>query len=125
MAELSADDRAHELLRCYVDGSPEALQLALRIEEKELRGSPDVMWRFFLLAIRADLTKSQLAMISAGPFEEFLAAYGDDYFDQLSETARREQGMRMLLALVWRGGVGPALWDRITALRAALDILPE
>jgi len=86
---------------------------------------PETTWRLVKIACDAALPDDRAAFFAAGPVEDLLGLHGDVAWPWVEEEARRNAGLRRLLALVWRGAMSDDVWRRFEALRAKLAIIPQ
>lgn len=126
-----ADEELEALLSAYIrieakPGTPEreAQEIAFDDVQYLVERNADAAWRLAEIACRAQLTDVQMAFVAAGLLEDLLAYHGDVVFDRLEEAARRDQRMRLMLAMVWQGLMDAAMWDRVQSLRSRLSISP-
>jgi hypothetical protein len=119
-----ADLRA--LLHDYLfrDLGSEEQQLAFDDAAHLLSHAPEDCWRLIQLAAKMDLTTEQIAYFAAGPVEDILGRYGNDFVDRLEVAALGQPIMRRFVAGVWRGRMSDAIWARILDLRDKLEIDP-
>lgn len=108
------------------EGSPEgdAYQEAAWVVGDTARSDPATCWRIIKLACDEHLSDEDYAYLSAGLFENLLAAHGEQLIDRIEAFARQNARMRFLLATVWKGGMADATWDRVSSLRGRLNITP-
>jgi len=112
------DEDLRSLLATYVADDDDAFEAVSAMSAHD----PEQCWQFLDIARQANLTDKQLAFVSAGPFEEMMKRYGDEFIGRVEASARDDERMRFLIATVWRAGMSDALWDRIEALRARYGI---
>jgi hypothetical protein len=115
-----SDQELEALLPPYLEGDDDAFEAVSAMSAYD----PDQCWRFLQIARRADLSETQLAFLSAGPFEDILKRHGGEIIARVEDAAHADPKMRMLVATVWRAGMSDELWDRILALRTRLGLTP-
>ena len=86
------------------------------------RNCPEDCWRLLEVARRGGYSDEDLAVISAGPFEDLMGYHGADYIEKVEAAARIDERMRYLLGTVWRGKIVDAIWARLLSLRSELGI---
>ncbi|MFZ5721622.1 MAG: DUF6869 domain-containing protein [Pseudomonadota bacterium] len=115
-----SDQELEALLSLYLVREDEAFEAVSAMSAYD----PQQCWRFLEIARRADLSDLQLALLSAGPFEEMMKRHGGDFIARVEEAAYADPKMRVLIAGLWRAGMSGELWDRIVALRTRLGLAP-
>jgi len=115
-----SDQELEALLPLYLERDDDAFKAVSAMSAYD----PDQCWRFLEIARRADLSDSQLAFLSAGPFEDMMKRHGGEFIARVEMAARADSKMRVLVATLWRAGMSDELWDRILALRARLGLAP-
>jgi hypothetical protein len=106
-----ADDELRTLLAAFIQtnakpGAPDdqrAQQLAFDDVHHALERNPEVGWRLVELACHAKLTEREMAFVAAPLLEDLLACHGDIIFERLEQSARRDDRMLPMLAMVWQG----------------------
>lgn len=53
---------------------------------------------------------------AAGPLEDFLCRYGEQFIDVVHETALEQKHLRLCLAGVWKSSMNPNVWRRVEVL---------
>ncbi|TAJ69955.1 MAG: hypothetical protein EPO51_20760 [Phenylobacterium sp.] len=115
-----SDGDLEALLQFYVERPDDAFEAVSAMSAHD----PEQCWRFLEVARRSGLSDLQMASLAAGPFEDMMKRYGDDFIGRVEAAAGADHNMRTLVATVWRAGMSDALWGRIVALRARLRITP-
>jgi hypothetical protein len=113
------DEELLELLRGFLRADVDAWY---RVAHEVPTEEPELCWRLIEVARRADLSDKQLALVSAGPFEDLMNAHGEQFIERVESEARRDPKMRFLLGTVWKGKMSAPVWDRIQRLRGTLGI---
>ncbi len=112
------DHDLNALLRPYLDMDPDAFEAVAAMSAHD----PDQCWRFLELARAADLSDEQLAILSAGPFEDMMKRHGETFIARVEAAAPGDPSMRTLVGTLWRSGMNEDLWARVVALRTSLGI---
>lgn len=113
-----SDEELEALLSLYLKRADDAFEAVAAMSARD----PDQCWRFLALARQAELSNSQLAFLSAGPFEDMMKRHGREFIGRVEAAAHTDPQMRVLVATLWRAGMSDELWDRILALRARLGL---
>ena len=58
-----------------------------------------------------------IAHVAAGPLEDFLGKYGEQFIEAVHAIALREPQLRHALQFVWRGSMSTDVWRRVEILR--------
>ena len=59
-----------------------------------------------------------LAILAAGPLEDFLGTHGEQYFDTIRTIAHNQPRFLQVLQGVWKGPMSTVLWQRVRAVCA-------
>jgi len=76
---------------------------------------PETAWVAIEEIIRADSTDRMLAYVAVGPIEHLLIRYGDEFIEQIEQSARRDPIFRKMLGAVWRNLISEEVWRRLKA----------
>jgi Family of unknown function (DUF6869) len=90
-----------------------AIERFLELEQND----PENCWLAILEVLSLDPPQKVLGALSAGPLEELIELYGEEFIDRIEETARRDSKFRKLLCGVWQSG-SDEVWNRIVEIRA-------
>jgi hypothetical protein len=90
------DSDLARLLGSYLDDLGDPLEAFDRVWEMS-RTKPELCWRLLEVARRGDYSNEQLAVISAGPFEDLMGHHGELFIDRVELAARVDPKMRYLL----------------------------
>jgi hypothetical protein len=120
------------LLRAYIKtdtkpGTPEreAQEIAFDHVHWMVEDDAEATWRFLQLACREDLSEENMGFLAAGVLEDLLAYHCQAIFGRLEVASRRDERMRWMLAMVWRGLMDAATWEQVISLRSRLSIRPR
>jgi len=80
--------------------------------------APERLWAVALeiLELLNDDEELLIASIGAGPLEDLLKRYGDDFVDRIIERARQNRRFRVAASCVWPSRIDPAIWQRLQAV---------
>ena len=113
------EDELSELLEGFLRHEVDAYY---RVRFELPSEEPELCWRLIEVARKGDLSEKQLAVVSAGPFEDLMSVHGEQFIERVEAEARRDPKMRFLLGTVWRGKMSATVWDRVQRLRTTLGI---
>ena len=77
------------------------------------------LWKFIKLTYPKDCPDNVLGVLAAGALEDFLVGAGEEYYEEISELARKDQKFKHLLGGVWQNEMSPEFWSKICDLRGA------
>jgi hypothetical protein len=77
---------------------------------------PETLWRFILASHRRNQSTKIEEALSAGPLEELLAHYGEQFIDRIEKEARDSASFASLLGGVWQNSVSDAVWGRVQSV---------
>lgn len=89
-------------LRDAEDRASDALHDMLHISKEA-----ETAWPFILALVDSAPSDEALAFVAAGPLEDLIQMYGDDFADRMVERARRDARFRSALRDVWG-------WERVS-----------
>jgi len=83
------------------------------------RRDPEALWLFLLEAMRRTADDRSLAYLAAGPFEDLIVRYGEQFIERIEIEARSEPRVLRALCGVWgRDSMAPAVAERLDCLVA-------
>lgn len=101
------------------DPSNWAIQLVIRWHT---RYKPKQLWRLIVAVLERDVSEEVLGMIAAGPLEDLLSDWGQDYIERVEELARTNEKFRHLLRGVYGWTQMPKdVWIRLQSLIPEAD----
>jgi hypothetical protein len=110
------------------EGSPTREKLAWSTDLYDLQyHAPEELWELILLIHEKDQSDKIQEVLSAGPVEDLLAMYGDEFIERIELTARSDPKFARLLGGVWQNSMSDAIWNRVQAVwdRRGWDSIPE
>jgi hypothetical protein len=78
-----------------------------------IKEDPDTAWKAILEMIEISQIDASLAFVAAGPLEDLLAAYPEDFIQKVEEKARQNAKFRKCLSMVWQNTIPEEIWQRI------------
>lgn len=84
-------------------------------EAETIKNQPEAAWRFILELVARAKSDLMLAMIAAGPLEDLINQYPDQFIQQIEEEARKDARFRKCLTGVWENGIPTPIWKRMVA----------
>jgi GNAT superfamily N-acetyltransferase len=87
---------------------------AWRAVEELTDDDPERLWTIAKALVAAAPDENTLAHIGAGPLEDLLADYGEQFIERIERQAAADAKFRYCLARVWRAGMSDELWSRVT-----------
>lgn len=85
--------------------------------EPEDGGDPQAAWEIVLAINERPMSGKAIALLAAGPLEDFLVYHGDAFIERVEEQARRDPVFNHLLGGVWRNAISDSVWQRVEAAR--------
>ena len=79
--------------------------------------SPEIQWRFILIAVVLADTDLQLGHIAAGPIEHLLGWYGESYIVFVENEAQSNPKFARALTGVWQYMMTDEVWARVQRLQ--------
>ena len=77
---------------------------------------PERFWLLILEIFNRSESDWQRANLAAGPLEDLLSCYGEDFIDRIEKLANQNENFRELLTSVWKNTITPVVWNRIQCL---------
>ena len=78
---------------------------------------PEALWEFIIRTFEKEMSDKTFAMIAAGPLEDLLAYFGEQYIDSIEELARKNPRFNYLLGGVWKNSSTNDVWLRLEKAR--------
>lgn len=102
------EDEIQILLDAWLDGceserdTPEFERNFWAIDQVMwLRSKPNDCWNFILAAYKPAVERGQEACLTAGPIEDLLTHWGEQYIDRFVELAKKDECFNYVLGGVW------------------------
>ena len=88
---------------------------------------PEALWQFILEVHGKDKSPVIQQVLSAGPLEDLLTAYGPIFIERIERKAIDDPSFAQLLGGVWKSRMSDEVWRRIRAVwdRRSWDGMPE
>ena len=80
------------------------------------RLQPELCWQLILEILDRTVSDLQRVSLAAGPLEDLLNRYGNDFIDRVEAVAGQNEKFRELLPGIWRNTINAEVWDRIQRL---------
>ena len=88
--------------RKQIERGEHPLSYVLSQEAELMNKDPEGAWQLILELIPKAENEGILALIAAGPLEDLLNRYPDNFKERVDEMARKDALFRKCLAMVWR-----------------------
>lgn len=75
---------------------------------------PERLWEIVKALIANAPDESTLSYIGAGPLEDLLCGYGEQFIERIEQEAATNKQFRFCLAGVWKSTINDDLWARVT-----------
>jgi hypothetical protein len=110
--------------------SAEPFEAFWAIEEEHdlfFEGKSEELWRLILKIHERDQSIAVQQVLSAGPIENLLSKFGEQYIERVEEKARKEPAFAKLLGGVWQSDMPDEIWARLQTVwdRRGWDGIPE
>lgn len=79
---------------------------------------PELLWSFILAVHARDINGESFAHLAAGPVEDLLSDFGDDYIERVEALAASDARFKYLLGGVWQSTMSDELWRRLQLARS-------
>ena len=79
--------------------------------------SPEIQWRFVLIAVALSDSDDELGHIAAGPVEHLLGRHGEDYISTVENEARTNPKFARTLTGLWQYMMSDDIWSRLQAVQ--------
>ncbi|MDR2980611.1 MAG: hypothetical protein LBV12_00005 [Puniceicoccales bacterium] len=80
------------------------------------REQPEEIMPIILKILQQSKSIKVHAVTAAGPLEDLLAKYGNEYIDQVEAEAQRNPDFKSLLGGVWQSSMSDEIWNRVQAI---------
>jgi hypothetical protein len=90
-------------------------------------GKSEELWRLILKIHERDQSITIQQVLSAGPIEDLLSKFGEQYIERVEDKARKDPTFAKLLGGVWQSSMSDEIWSRLQAVwdRRGWDGIPE
>ena len=90
-------------------------------------GRSEELWQLILKIHERDHSIAIQQVLSAGPIENLLSKFGEQYIDRVEDKARKDPTFAKLLGGVWQSRMSDEVWARLQAVwdRRGWDGIPE
>lgn len=109
LADTFIKDASRPLRSATVPGAGDYFDLAFN----NLEG----LWSMILEVLGRDPPDQVIAVLAAGPLEEYLAQGGDQVIGRVETQAGKDPKFRHLLGGVWKNSMSDEVWARVQACR--------
>lgn len=75
------------------------------------------LWKFIKHTYQQDLSDTVVANLAAGPLENLLSQFGEEYIDEIESLAKKDPKFKDLLGGVWQNNMSAGVWSRVCAVR--------
>lgn len=89
----------------------------LIVTEFQFSSSPELQWKFILIAISLAQTNEELAEIAAGGLEHLLGWHGEKYIKLVEKEARINPKFAKTLTGVWKYMMTDKIWEIVQKLQ--------
>jgi hypothetical protein len=80
--------------------------------------SPADLWEVILEVLRQTEDKEVLAVLAAGPLEDYLGKCGESVIERVEAQAAADPKFKHLLGGVWKNAMSDEVWRRVCACRS-------
>jgi hypothetical protein len=87
------------------------------VSELRFDGDHESFWRFILVAYPKEMSRRVFSILAAGPLEDLLADFGNEYIDRVELLARQDPKFNDLLGGVWKNAMTDDVWWRVEKAR--------
>ena len=77
---------------------------------------PERFWLLILEIFNRSESDWQRTNLAAGPLEDLLSRYGEDFIDRIEKLANQNEKFREMLTGVWKNTISSVVWNRIQCL---------
>jgi hypothetical protein len=111
-------------------GSEEQSEAFWAIEEEHdlfFDGKSEELWRLILKIHERDHSIAIQQVLSAGPIENLLSKFGEQYIERVEDKARNDPMFAKVLGGVWQSDMSDEIWVRLQRVwdRRGWDGIPE
>jgi len=88
------------------------------VSDWSFEASGESLWNFVMFAYPLDMIADAKAVFAAGPVEDVLAKFGEQYIDRVEKLARQDPKFNELLGGVWQSTMTDEIWSRVQKVRS-------
>ena len=77
----------------------------------------EAVWRFIVKVVARRPSEWALGVLAAGPIEDLIGEFGDDFIGRIERMAQRDPVFRQTLHGVWRTTSSEDVWARVVQAR--------
>jgi len=121
-AEGASDDKINQVMSSLMQNHPvkeHPKEWASDRVRDLISDGCDYLWPLIKRLVEKCPDDEVLNYFAAGPVEEFLSIYGNEYLSEIEELAKSDKKFRKILSGVWQGQMDGDLWARITHISQA------
>ena len=78
----------------------------------------ELLWSFILAIHARDINNKAAAHLAAGPVEDLLSEFGEDYIERVEALAASDLRFKFMLTWAWQANMSDELWNRFQLARA-------
>jgi len=78
----------------------------------------ELLWSFILAVHARDINGKVSHHLAAGPVEDLLSEFGDDYIERVEALAASDVRFQRMLCGVWQNSMSDELWRRLQLARS-------
>jgi hypothetical protein len=78
----------------------------------------ELLWSFILAVHEKDPNSEVVGHLAAGPFEDLLSEFGNDYIERVEALAKSDVRFKSMLCGIWQDRMSDELWSRIRLARS-------
>ncbi|WP_045767748.1 DUF6869 domain-containing protein [Xanthomonas albilineans] len=79
---------------------------------------PEICWQAIVEISRRNPSEEIIAITGAGPLEDLIEQYGDQFIDKIEAEARESPVFRKMLNSVWESG-SSEIWSRVIQAKSS------
>ena len=108
-----------------IRGEVEGSDAGMSVVAMNFSATPDVQWRFILIAVSLAESDDELSYVAAGPIEHLLGWHGESFIDVVENEAASNPKFARALTSVRQYMMSDEVWSRVRTLqRAVSELLP-
>jgi hypothetical protein len=82
-----------------------------------LQNRPKSLWQFIVAVNQRTLSPKVTSVLAAGPLEDLLSNWGEDYIEQVEQLAQKDSNFNFLLGGLWKNKMTDSVWSRVNRVR--------
>jgi hypothetical protein len=116
--EAELEQLAHDWLAELRNGVTSCeLDLGQDVVSMNFSASPEIQWRFVMIAVSLSESDDELGHVAAGPIEHLLGWHGEEYISIVENEARTNPKFARALTGVWHYMMSDEIWSRLQVLQ--------